>query len=515
MICHALPFCNKSPQCHLLPTTTRDMLSPETLSHSATYRAASPLAQNPKIAEYVYTKIKETVAEGIQQHRISVAKEERLRAEQDRVAYEASAGAAGAAAATPITYPPSDGHDFGHPHLPLVDLDGDLYSSTGAYRGAHWRGRDCNDWNSKAYPGRREPTSPTADFSCNGISGVQPASGAAWKDVLCSKSQQRGVAVVGDSAGAHFSIPVDWVTPGTISLSTYSNFFSVLSDEFDLPEYSAYTGYVENNPQMPLYPLRSIYKEVVRRNQCNFRDFQNVAVNGGDSYNVQTYVQSLSRNNKTDHPMIAFLELLGNDVCDPSHNLDLATAPAVFKSNIYKILHQMDQRLPPQSYVVMIGLADGRILYDVLHDHMHPVGGGVTYTDLYNFLNCNYANPCWGWLNSNSTVRDATTAHAQLLNQQYREIIAETNYGRNTFKNFELIYYDLPTQELMDNWTKSGRSRAELVEPVDGFHPNQYFLSMLSDWLVAHLDADNPAILGPVNPQNNLINSVFGAQGGY
>lgn len=476
---------------------------------SATFNAASPMAKNPEIAKFVVDKIQAAVAEGIQQHRATVAKKE-----HPNMDFEEKVAAADVNVAAPID---PDQPDFGHPHLPLLDLDGDLFSSSGVYRGSHWRGRDCNDWNSKIYPGRKSPPTAgsTADYSCNGISGTHPTSGAPWKDVLCAKSEPRGVAVIGDSAGAHFSIPVSWITPSTISLSTYSNFFSVLSDEFDVPENSAYTAYADSNPAMPLYPIRSIYKEVVKRNQCNFRDFQNLAVNGGDSYNVQTYIQGLSRNNKTDQPMIAILELLGNDVCDPAHSLDHATPPAVFKANIYKILRELDSRLPPNSHVVILGLADGRILFDVLHDHPHPVGGGVTYEDLYNFLNCNYANPCWGWLNSDSTVRDATTAHAMLLNQQYREIMAETNNGRNTFKNFEIIYYDLPTKTIMDGWVASGRSRSELVEPVDGFHPNQYFLSILSDWLVANLDIDNPDILGPTNPQNNLISSVFGNQGGY
>lgn len=511
VICHALPFCNNSPQCHLLPTTTRDMLSPATLLSTATHKAATTLAKSPEMAKFVVDKIQAALAEGVHQHRAAAAEQEKIQVELQRK--EQAAAAARAAFAVPLA--PGE-PDFGHPHLPLIDLDGDLFASSGVYRGSHWRGRDCNDWSSSVYPGRKSASvGATSDYSCNGISGTQPASGQPWKEVMCSKTQQRGMAVIGDSAGAHFSIPVGWVTPSTISLATYSNFFSVLSDEFDFPENSAYTGYADINAEMPLYPVRSVYKELLRRNQCNFRDFQNLAVNGGDSYSVQTYLQALNRNNKTDHPMVVVLELLGNDVCDPAHSLDQATPPAVFKANIYKVLRELDSRLPANSHVVILGLADGRVLYDVLHDHLHPVGGGVTYEDLYNFLNCNYANPCWGWLNSDSKVRDATTAHAMILNQQYRDIIKETNYGRSAFKNFELIYYDLPSQEIMDGWTAAGRSRSELVEPVDGFHPNQYFLSILSDWLVAHLDIDNPDILGSENPQNAFITSVFGKQGGY
>jgi len=516
VICHALPFCNKSPSCRLNPVTTNNMLSPEYLQATATYQAASMLAKSEFMANQVYDKVLEALRTGVADHRASLLKkaaaETDLSGSFDENALSRYTAAIEEAARSMEGFTSLfEGPNYGTQRLPVLDLDRDHFASNNLYRGAHWRGRDCRDLDSRVYPGRQQnPNGKTDDFNCNGISGKHPT-GPSWKDVVCKNTGQRGVGVIGDSAGAHFSIPVEWVTPSTISMSTYKNLLSVVSDEMDFPQYSAYTAFEETQPGA-LYPLRSIYKEVVKRNRCNFRDYQNLAVNGGDSYNAQTYTLSLSRNSTLDHPMVMILELIGNDVCGAAHNLSQATPPAVFKQNIMKILTELDKRLPFGSHVVIVGLADGRLLYDVLHNKPHPIGGGVTYADLYTFLNCVYCNPCWGWLNTNSDVRNATSAHASLLNDQYRQIMKETG---GYFKNFNAVYYDLPAAQILDEWAASGHKRSELVEPVDGFHPNQFFLSMLSDWLVNRLNIDHPEVLGPVNPNNDLIKSVFGNQGGY
>ena len=35
----------------------------------------------------------------------------------------------------------------------------------------------------------------------------------ALEDLLCKDYKSMGVAILGDSAGAHFSLPVDWMQP--------------------------------------------------------------------------------------------------------------------------------------------------------------------------------------------------------------------------------------------------------------------------------------------------------------
>lgn len=57
--------------------------------------------------------------------------------------------------------------------VPFKDVDSDKYSVFPTLRGYHWRGRDCNDSNDMAYPGRRPDNwDAHQDSNCNGIWGV-------------------------------------------------------------------------------------------------------------------------------------------------------------------------------------------------------------------------------------------------------------------------------------------------------------------------------------------------------
>lgn len=64
-----------------------------------------------------------------------------------------------------------------------------------------------------------------------------------------------------------------------------------------------------------------------------------------------------------------------------------------FRNNTLKTLTYLDSILPKGSHVVFIGLADGLVLYDVLHNRTHPIG--VTYEVVYDYLNCLDISPCW------------------------------------------------------------------------------------------------------------------------
>lgn len=65
--------------------------------------------------------------------------------------------------------------------------------------------------------------------------------------------------------------------------TNYFDLLPVVEDEVDLPHKSGYTGFVPSTPDTPAH---SVYKYLYERNKCNFRDFQNIAVNGGDSSNT-------------------------------------------------------------------------------------------------------------------------------------------------------------------------------------------------------------------------------------
>lgn len=83
----------------------------------------------------------------------------------------------------------------------------------------------------------------------------------------------------------------------------------------------------------------------------------------------------LKRDQNKDYPLLMFLELIGNDVCAKSFNR--MTTTTKFKDNILRILHSLDKVVPEGSHLIMLGLADGELLYEHLHDWTHPLN--VTY----------------------------------------------------------------------------------------------------------------------------------------
>jgi acyloxyacyl hydrolase len=123
--------------------------------------------------------------------------------------------------------------------------------------------------------------------------------------------------------------------------------------------------------------------------------------------------------------------------------------------------------------MIVTGVADGRILYNTLKDKIAPIG--VPYPVMYDFLNCLEISPCWGWMNSDAAARDGTTARAVELNDVYRDIIATT-----TFKNFDILYQDVPMEEIFARAESMGFTPQDCIEPVDGFHPSQ-----LTNYLIA------------------------------
>jgi acyloxyacyl hydrolase len=126
-------------------------------------------------------------------------------------------------------------------------------------RGYNWRGRDCSPLDAAVYPGRRSGT-PGSDYDCNGISGFNSQTGKSWKEELCDGVPHLGVigecvrcvsdvvvmislrAAMGDSAGAHFSIPPKYMNASMIDASTFDDLLYVVSDEIDWPHLGGYTG---------------------------------------------------------------------------------------------------------------------------------------------------------------------------------------------------------------------------------------------------------------------------------
>ena len=53
-----------------------------------------------------------------------------------------------------------------------------------------------------------------------------------------------------------------------------------------------------------------------------------------------------------------------------------------YTASVRATVEKLSKQLPKGSHVVMMGLADGRVLYETMHARVHPVGavrGDVTY----------------------------------------------------------------------------------------------------------------------------------------
>jgi acyloxyacyl hydrolase len=404
---------------------------------------------------------------------------------------------------------------FGDEHKPLDDVDNDFFSPVWrSLRGRSWRGRDCNDLDHRAHPGAL-PIDEDRQFdsNCNGISGVDLASGDAYEKTLCSVDQM-GVAILGDSVGAHFAFPTTFYFPAP---GVYDHFFFFLANEADFPAQSWITGYENDttgllDPQMP-HPLSSVYLAMRARNLCVHRDFQNLAVNGADSALFNGNVQALQRQVNTDRPMLFFVAAIGDDICDHK-DASGWTTPEEFRENTLRTYRFLQQHLPKGSLVVNIGVIDGRAIYDTMHAQLYPRSpqplGDATYADFWDFMNCLHTSPCMGWLNTNATMRDAASARARQYNAQYADIMSNQTLLAE-FSNFELAYYDFPIGEMLVRATKLGYEPIQLFEPFLSMHTTQVAVSLLADILVERLGKDfGERALGAINPNNLRIEQLFG-----
>ena len=87
-----------------------------------------------------------------------------------------------------------------------------------------------------------------------------------------------GIGVIGDSVGAHFSIPEKYVNVSYYNnKDNFNNFSWRVENEFDLPQKSGITGHIEGDN------TTSLYKYLVEHNRCNKNDYINLGVNGANS----------------------------------------------------------------------------------------------------------------------------------------------------------------------------------------------------------------------------------------
>ena len=72
-----------------------------------------------------------------------------------------------------------------------------------------------------------------------------------------------------------------------------------------------------------------------------------------------------------------------------------------------------------------------------------------------------------------------------------------------------------PLFDVARDWINVGGKIWQLIEPVDGFHPNQYDMALFGRSMWNKLEKYHPEIVGGINPFNEEIDKIFGDQGGY
>lgn len=396
---------------------------------------------------------------------------------------------------------------------PALDVDGDGFSVVQTGRGSFWRGRDCWDISSNIYPGRESADGDKyIDYDCNGIYGVDD-NGISYQDQLC-KTPSRGVILVGDSTCARFRLPEAWMDPKLFSKDALSNITDPLLDELDWPQLGFGVGFMNSSyPVLVKGVTDSVYLRLKERNRCNHRDYQNLCRNGDSSFDTARTAKLISRNATTDKPALVIFGVVGNDVCNNAKDtLANITSPQEFRSNILAFLSNLPQQLPPDSHVVLLGLADGSFLYPAMADRIHPLGrlrGEITYKDVYNWFLCMSIGPCNGWLTPDDTLRKNTSKRAMELSDILKDIVKTSKFP------FKLHYVDNPFNLIIHQWIKKGKKLWHLIEPVDGFHPNQKAQPMIAKVLWETLLKNSPDALGPINPYNDKIQELFGDQGGH
>ena len=404
---------------------------------------------------------------------------------------------------------------FTDDHLPVEDFDGDRFSDAPTFRGTSWRGKDCDDVSASVYPGRRTTHDAVLDGNCNGIVGVDPSTGKTYEELWCEGTKPMGTVILGDSVGAHFHIPPQWVTASELSIEVFKDLLFILENEFDWPMLSAITGFKNSTwPVVTPGEVNSFYMRMRQQNRCNHRDYQNIAVNGAASREMNTtIVRSLARRGILDQPVFVNFALIGNDVCSRHHDTSPMTPPEKFYNSNLATFRYLDSIVAPGSVLIASGLADGRVLFETLHDRIHPIGStnnDVTYAQFYHYMNCLEISPCFGWLNTNETWRNITTEHAFRLNDALRDLVAN-----ETFENLTVHYSNVSFHQVVQDWKDKGDPAWQLLEPVDGFHPSQQGQTLFAGLYWDSLQKEVPHLLPPVNPNNQKIENKFGDQGGY
>ena len=87
----------------------------------------------------------------------------------------------------------------------------------------------------------------------------------------------------------------------------------------------------------------------------------------------------------------------------------------------------------------------------------------------------------------------------------YQEIIDDGT----TFKNFDMVYYDFPSDDILNRKIMEGGDPKDMIERCDGFHPSGEFHSYLADWIWRKIQDNHLDWIGEKNPHNEEIRKKF------
>jgi hypothetical protein len=137
---------------------------------------------------------------------------------------------------------------------------------------------------------------------------------------------------------------------------------------------------------------------------------------------------------------------------------------------------------------------------------MHPAG--TTYFNIYDGLDCYGRNICPTWLTPDVAVREEADRRGALQNAALEQLIRDAK-ADNRYPSLRLLYVPCPIDTIIAEtpadqvWT--------LVEPSDGFHPNDAALAREAEIVWDMLVEAFPDALGPdaANPHNDEISARF------
>jgi acyloxyacyl hydrolase len=113
------------------------------------------------------------------------------------------------------------------------------------------------------------------DNNCNGIFGVDPKTNIPYEKQWCEGTGQMGIAILGDSATAHFRIPPNYLVAKNLSFANFAGLLRNAENELDFPMLSWSTGHQLASQYAPDIegPVDSIYMRLRENNLCNNNDY--------------------------------------------------------------------------------------------------------------------------------------------------------------------------------------------------------------------------------------------------